>query len=102
MGDCFGFVSECGMGLECDDVGRVLGQDWYEIGGVRVLLQIRFQSWSLNHHSQRVSWVENRRGEVVDVDVWGGLSSDRICNVDWVVQVFGRCFGKLTECFEME
>ena len=97
MGDCFGFVSECGMGLECDDVGRVLGQDWYEIGGVRVLLQIRFQSWSLNHHSQRVSWVENRRGEVVDVDVWGGLFSDQTCNVDWVVQVFGCCFEKLME-----
>ena len=39
---------------------------------------------------------------MVDVDVWGELSSDRICNVDWVVQVFGCCFGKLTERFEME
>ena len=65
MGDCFGFVSECGMGLECDDVGRVLGQDWYEIRGVRVLLQIRFQSWSLNHHSQRGGLVENRRLKMV-------------------------------------
>ena len=75
VGDCFGFVSECGMELECDDVKRVLGQDWYEIGGVRVLLQIRFLSWSLSHHSRRVNLVENQRGGVVDVDAWGGLFS---------------------------
>ena len=83
-------------------MGRVLGRDWYEIEGVRVLLQIRFLSWSLNHHSREVGLVENRRDGVVDVDVWGELSSDQICNVDWVVQVFGCCFEKLTECFEME
>ena len=36
------------------------------------------------------------------VDVWDGLSSDQICDVNWVVQVFGCCFAKLMERFEME
>ena len=34
---------------------------------------------------------------MVDVDVWGGLFSDQICNGDWVAQVFGCLFERLTE-----
>ena len=91
MGDCFGFVSECGVvfvtgcGIELghDGVIRVLGQDLYEIGGVKDL-QIQFQSWSLNHHSRRVSWVENQQGGVADVDVWDGLSYEQVCDEEKV------------------
>ena len=33
----------------------------------------------------------------MDVDVWGGLFLDQICDGDWVVQVFGCWFEKLME-----
>ena len=31
----------------------------------------------------------------MDVDVWGGLFSDQVCDGDWVVRVFGCWFEKL-------
>ena len=72
VGDRLEFVANCGVELGHDGVIRVLGQDLFLIEGVEVLLQILFQSWSLNHHSREASSVKNRRGEVVGVDAWGG------------------------------
>ena len=99
MGDRLEFVAKCGVELGHDGVKQVLGWDLFVIEEVEVLLLSRFQSWSLNHHSRRVSLVESRQGGVADVDVWGGLFSDQICDGDWVVQVFGCWFEKLLEPF---
>ena len=99
MGDCLEFVTEFGVELGHDDVRRVLGLDWYEIGEEEVLLRIRFQSWSLNHHSRKVDLVENRQGGVVDVDAWDELFSGQLCDGE-VGQSLVHCFEKLMEHLE--
>ena len=92
VGDRFEFVGECGVVfvIECgvelghDGVKQVLGWDLFVIEEVEVLLLSRFQSWSLNHHSRRVSLVENQQGGVADVAVWDGLSFEQVCDEEKV------------------